>query len=146
MSLFLKQLKTLVTTLSNVKDHKSFDIEVWHGEDGGLDCGYVACICGHQAVVPESPYFTVPKRVDDFTSIAQDIANQLYLACEKLTGDEFLAEAIIGGDGASRRYWARETEVFTDFELCHPHLMKKDPTIKEAIDFIQLVIRKVVDL
>jgi hypothetical protein len=146
MSLFLNQLKTLLETLSNVKEKDSFSISEWHTEYSRLECGYAACICGHQAVMPESPFFPMIWPTDEFYLIAKAIARSLDNACEELTGEESLAEAIIGGDWNSRNYNAAESGVFTDIELTHPHLTKEDPTIEEAIDFIQLVIRKVVAL
>jgi hypothetical protein len=147
MSLFVNQLKTLLETLSNVKDPESFDIAEWHVEDGGLDCGYAACVCGHQAIAPQSPHFNeLPCPPHEFFLIAKAIANQLEVACENLTGEEHFAGAVIGGDMYSRVYNAENSGVFTEVELLHPHLMKEDPTIEEAISFIQLVIRKVVAL
>jgi hypothetical protein len=147
MSLFLNQLKTLLETLSNVKDPESFDIAEWHVTDGGLNCGFAACVCGHQAIAPPSPHFRVMlEPPSEFNLVAKSIGRQLEDACEKLTGEEHLAVAIIAGDMYSRVNNAEESGVFTEVELLHPHLIKEDPTIEEAISFIQLVIRKVVAL
>jgi hypothetical protein len=144
MSLFVNQLKTLLETLSNVKDPESFDIAEWHVEDGGLDCGYAACVCGHQAIAPQSPHFNeLPCPPHEFFILAKAIARQLEEACYDLTGETSLARAVIGGDIYLRFVDAENSKVFTEVELLHPHLMKEDPTIEEAISFIQLVITKV---
>ena len=145
MSLFLNQLKTILETLSNVDDHESFDIAEWHTDDSSAACGFAACVCGHQAVAPQSPHFTIQlcPPDEDLYLIAKSIARQLKDSCEKLRGSGYLAGAIIDGDSYSRVYSGEASGVFTEVELLHPHLIKEDPTIEEAISFIQLVISKV---
>lgn len=156
MSLFVNQLNTLITTLSNVKDNSSFDITQWHKKDNSLECGYAACICGHQAVAHQSKQFkalpVVPQGFyqvavpQEFYRVAKSIGTQLKNACEELMDETCLAEAIIGGAQHIRLIDAEWSELFTDIELTHPHLTKTNPTIKEAISFIKLAISKVESL
>jgi hypothetical protein len=144
MSLFLNQLKTLLTTMSTVKEQESFTIGEWYTKDTSLECGYAACICGHQATAPPSPHFNLlPYPPRELYITAKVIAKTLEGACAELMGRTHLAEAIISGDLESRQYWAKGSGAFTEHELMHPHIKKEDPTIAEATSFIQLVISKV---
>jgi hypothetical protein len=143
MSLFADQLKTLIATLEAVEEKKSFDMTNWHYLEARdvVDCGYVACICGHQAASDKSEFFQVSEiYVKD---IARDISKQLNKSCKEQFGNDLLAYSIYDGSEYNRRDAAFGSKLFTYSQLNHPHLNKENPTIKQAISFIKLALKKV---
>ena len=144
MSRFANQLKTLIATMEAVEEKKSFDMTSWHEEKSRdiVDCGFAACICGHQAVAGESEFFNVDK-IGCLSDIAGDIAEALSISCRDVFGNDFLAGAIYSGADENRTYAAELSKLFTCAELKHPHLRKEKPTIKQAISFIKLCLKKV---
>jgi hypothetical protein len=144
MSLFADQLKTLIATLEAVEEKKSFDMTDWHYLQARdvVDCGYVACICGHQAVVEDSEFFPIDV-YDNFSDKAGAIGDSLTDACRDIFGNDFLASAIYEGEEDNRVNAAYMSCLFTDTQLKHPHLTKEYPTIKQAISFIKLALKKV---
>ena len=142
MSLFKKQIETLIVTLGNIPEPKSFDMETWYGSEAENSCGYAACICGHQALAPYSKYFPSVKDSGDYAEDAGDVAVNLIYACEDLTGNAFLASSIYNGEGSMRQGYAKDSLVFTEVELKHPHLTKENPTPEDAISYLRLVLEK----
>ena len=144
MSLFANQLKTLIATMEAVTEKKSFDMTNWYDERGNdaVDCGFAACICGHQAASGESEFFNVDK-IGCLSDIAEDIAEALSISCRDVFGNDFLAGAIYSGVDENRTDAAELSKLFTCAELSHPHLTKEKPTIKQAISFIKLCLKKV---
>ena len=143
MSLFADQLKTLIATLEAVEEKKSFDMTNWHyfTSIDVADCGYVACICGHQAVSDKSDFFQVPDV--HFKTRARAISKQLNISCREIFGNDLLAYSIYDGSEYNRRDAAFGSKLFTYSQLNHPHLNKEKPTIKQAISFIKLALKKV---
>ena len=144
MSLFANQLITLIATMEAVEEKKSFDMTSWHEEKSRdiVDCGFAACICGHQAVAGKSEFFDVDFN-DCLDDVAGDIANALSDSCGYVFGNDYIAQAIYGGVECSRADAAMMSMLFTRAELKHPHLRKEKPTIKQAISFIKLCLKKV---
>jgi hypothetical protein len=144
MSLFADQLKTLIATLEAVEYPKSFDITDWYSEKerAVVDCGFAACICGHQAVVEDSVFFPI-EVYDNFSEKAGAIGDSLTDACRDIFGEDFLACAIYEGEEDNRVNAAYMSCLFTHAQLKHPHLTKEKPTIKNAISFIKLALKKV---
>jgi hypothetical protein len=144
MSLFADQLKTLIATLEAVECPKSFDMTDWYHEKARIvvDCGFAACICGHQAVVEDSEFFPV-NEYDNFSRKAGAIGNSLTDSCTDVFGNDFLACAIYEGEEDNRVNAAYMSCLFTGTQLKHPHLTKEHPTIKQAISFIKLALKKV---
>jgi hypothetical protein len=144
MSIFENQLKTLIATLEAVEEKNSFDMTIWHHDEGGisLGCGYVACICGHQAVAKESEDF---ENISSYNYMdrAQGIASCLDDSCHDVFHNSQLASSIYEGLDVDRMLSARRSHLFTDTQLNHPHLTKEHPTIKQAISFIKLALKKV---
>ena len=141
MSLFKKQIETLIKTMSKVKEVESLDMGCWHQEDDALDCGFAACICGFQAVAKKSEFF-IDHNDDDLHDQASEIADNLVSSCNDLMGNAFLASSIYSGDCYDRRGNAVRCGKFTEEELDHPHLKKVKPTPADAISFMKLVITK----
>ena len=144
MSLFANQLKTLIATLEAVKEKKSFDMTNWHVAKSHdvVGCGFAACICGHQAVAVESEFFDVNTN-RTFNIMASEIGSILSNSCTYVFGNDFLACAIYEGEEDNRTDAAVYSKLFTRTELKHPHLTKENPTIKQAISFIELCLKKV---
>ena len=144
MSRFANQLKTLIATMEAVEEKKSFDMTNWHVEIARdvLDCGFAACICGHQAVAKESEFFDVSPHAR-FRDAASEIAGILSSSCSGVFGYDYLASAIHEGEECNRADAAMMSMLFTRAELKHPHLRKEKPTIKQAISFIKLCLKKV---
>jgi hypothetical protein len=144
MSLFADQLKTLIATLEAVEEKKSFDMTTWHYQEARnvVDCGYVACICGHQAVAKDSSVF---ENISSYNYMdrAQGIASCLDDSCHDVFYNSQLASSIYEGQDVERMLSARRSHLFTDTQLNHPHLTKEHPTIKQAISFIKLALKKV---
>ena len=144
MSRFANQLKTLIATMEAVEEKKSFDMTSWHEKKSRyiVDCGFAACICGHQAVAGKSEFFDVD--FDDcFEDVAGNIASALSDSCRYVFGNDYIAQAIYGGVEGSRADAANFSKLFTCAEIKHPHLRKEKPTIKQAISFIKLCLKKV---
>jgi hypothetical protein len=148
MSLFENQIKTLITTLETIPEPKSFDIGSWYDSTVELDCGYAACICGHQALAPTSEFFSYEP---DNSSIHPNvkfgydsgtIAGLLDTSCLELTQSESLAMSIYGSQRVDRKDHAYTSEVFTSYEREHPFLNKHEPTSKDAISYLRLVLTK----
>jgi hypothetical protein len=144
MSLFADQLKTLIATLEAVQEKKSFDMKTWHYQAARnvVDCGYVACICGHQAVAKDSSVFEGASSCG-FTFRAQEIAESLDESCHGVFKNSYLASSIYEGEEYNRVNAAYMSCLFTHAQLKHPHLTKEKPTIKQAISFIKLALKKV---
>ena len=145
MSLFASQLITLIATMEAVKEKKSFDMTNWHEEKSSdiVDCGFAACICGHQAVAEKSEFFNNRDRFG-VEFIAKEISEDLDAACVDVFGNDFLAMSIYEGDEGDRWHYAQRSRLFTDVQLNeHPHLNRSNPTIKQAISFIKLCLKKV---
>jgi hypothetical protein len=144
MSLFTNQLITLIATLEAVTEKKSFDMTNWYREKSRdvVDCGFAACICGHQAVAEKSEFFDVDVH-NCFSDAAGEIADSLSDSCNDVFGNDFLASAIYEGEEDNRTDAALFSKLFTRTELKHPHLTKEYPTIKQAISFLELCIKKV---
>ena len=144
MSLFADQLKTLIATLEAVEEKKSFDMTTWHYQEARnvVDCGYVACICGHQAVAKDSSVFG-PASSYGFMFRAQEIAESLDESCHGVFNNSYLSSSIYEGQDNDRMISAIRSHLFTDPQLNHPHLTKENPTIKQAISFIKLALKKV---
>jgi hypothetical protein len=143
-SLFINQLNELVDTLTKISKNKSFDMEKWFlkVDKKTFECGFVGCICGHQALSENNIYFEVNKNLT-FEKQAIQISNQLSISCRLLFHDDNLATSIYQGVAWSRRVHAYKTGLFTRIQLNHPHLSNKKPTVKQTINFIKLVIKKV---
>ena len=141
MSLFKNQIKTLIATMSKVKEVESFDMAGWHYYDDTVECGFAACICGFQAVAKKSKFFC-NNNVYDFDDQAGNIASDLISSCTDLMGNGFLARSIYNGCCEDRHYHAHHCDEFTEEDLKHPHLNKSKPTPAEAISFMELVLTK----
>ena len=144
MSLFKNQIKTLIATMSKVKEGESFDMAHWYEKDDTVECGFAACICGFQAVAKKSKFFC--NNIEDFYDQAGDIAENLVSSCIDLMGNGFLARSIYGGCYDGRHYHANHCGVFTEEELDHPHLTKNKPTPADAISFMELALTKLDDV
>jgi hypothetical protein len=145
MSLFENQIKTLITTLENIPNPKSFNMTNWHSYKPHIKCGFAACICGHQALAPSSEFFNYqerPRPKDSIVDSAVRIAELLDISCFDLTGDGDLATSIYGGNDEDRRCAARGSRVFSLLELDHPFLHSLEPPIKEALSYMRLVLTK----
>ena len=145
MSLFKNQIKTLIATMSKVKEVEAFNMQDWYEKDDALDCGFAACICGSQAATKKSEFFSNDNN-DNFNYQAGNIAENLELSCSGLTGDGFLARSIYDADCGDRHDNACNSDEFTEEELDHPHLTKKNPTPADAISFMELVLTKLDDI
>jgi hypothetical protein len=145
MSLFENQIKTLITTLENIPDPESFDISDWHSYKPHVQCGFAACICGHQALAPTSEFFVYSEKPLRYIDDAISIAQLLDISCTDLTGDTELAESIYHGGLNDRRSTAYFSEVFSSLELDHPFLNNDYPSIEEAISYLRLVLTKLGD-
>ena len=144
MSRFASQLKTLIATMEAVQETQSFDMTNWHEEQPRdiVDCGFVACICGHQAGYGRTEFFDVDVN-DGFRNAASDISEELDAACSAVFDDEYLADSIYGGDQFERWRSAKRSGLFTCTQRNHPHLNRDKPTIKQTISFIKLCLKKV---
>ena len=142
MSLFKKQIETLIETLGNITEPSSFDMETWYESEAENSCGYAACICGHQVVAPPSKYFPKAQDSEDYEKCAEDVATTLVEACDHLTNDMLLAWSIYNGEVTRRHRHAKASLVFTEEELKHPHLTKETPTPEDAISYLRLVLEK----
>ena len=145
MSLLKKQIKTLIATMSKVKEVESFDMRRWHYYDDTVECGFAACICGFQAVARKSKFFCA-NNVNDFDDQALCIAENLDSSCDDLMGDGSLVRSIYNGDCGDRYYNACISHEFTEEDLKHPHLNKNKPTPADAISFMELVLTKLDDI
>jgi len=149
MSLFENQINTLITTLENVPNPKSFDMSNWHQYKPHVQCGFAACICGHQALAPKSEFFDYqekPKDASDkFEEDAISISKNLDNACTILTGDHSLSISIYGGDDYGRRDAAIDTRLFAPSELAHPFLTSYTPSIEQTLSYLRLVLTKLGD-
>jgi hypothetical protein len=149
---FVNQLKTLITTMSEVKEPKSFDMNDWYidsdvpgsfdGDEVHLECGYAACICGHQSLASEESEHFVLTADSPHRYRAAQVSKSLNSACFALTGDTILALAVTGGDYCWRIEHADNSGLFTDEEMQHPHLRKEKPSIQDAISFMELMLTK----
>tara|TARA_R110000787_G_scaffold144543_1_gene258359 strand:+ start:115 stop:552 length:438 start_codon:yes stop_codon:yes gene_type:complete len=144
MSLFKNQIKTLIATMSKVKEVESFDMASWYEEDDMFDCGFAACICGFQAVTKKSKFFG--NNNYDLHDHAGEIAEDLVSSCNDLMGNGFLALSIYSGCCEGRYDHAVRCREFTWEELDHPHLTKQNPTPADAISFMELVLTKLDDI
>jgi hypothetical protein len=144
MSLFENQLKTLIATLEAVKEPKSFDMTDWYHQEARIvvDCGYAACICGHQAVANKSEFFDINVNLN-YQHQAGEISHFLDDSCCDIFGNSFLVDAVVAGEEDNRFEGAVKSGLFTKTELKHSHLRKENPTIKQAISFIKLALKKV---
>jgi hypothetical protein len=143
MSLFVNQIKTLITTLSQVKEPETFNMEVWYEPYiSDTECGYAACICGHQSLAPISGLFSIEFQHSNNTlGQATQIASDLDVSCITETGDDVLAKSVYSGDSWERFRSARDSDEFTKEELEHPHLITNSSPLL-AISFMQLVLTK----
>jgi hypothetical protein len=148
MSLFENQIKTLITTLETIPSPESFDIGSWYDSTTKLDCGYAACICGHQALAPTSEFFNYEPYIRDVTIDiafgidAGTISELLDASCLELTQSEDLSMSIYSSNFGDRKDYAYNSEVFTRLEREHPFLNKHEPTSEEAISYLRLVLTK----
>ena len=145
MSLLKKQIKTLIATMSKVKEVESFDMGHWHREGRQTECGFAACICGFQAITKKSEFFGNDNN-DNFDDQAGNIAENLDSSCNDLMGDGSLVRSIYDGDCGDRYYNACISHEFTEEDLKHPHLNKNVPTPADAISFMELVLTKLDDI
>jgi hypothetical protein len=160
MSLFKNQIITIIATLENVTNAKSYNIKRWYKPIDYINCGFAACICGHQALAPDSEIFKYNKeqyvfdssisntdnyfnRESVFNSNAHNIAILLETSCNELLSSNCLAESIFDSDNFTRLDSAKDSCVFNGKELAHPHLNKSTPTIKDAISYLRLVLTKI---
>jgi hypothetical protein len=143
MSLFSNQIKTLITTMYQIKQPDTFNMEVWYEPSNpDTECGYAACICGHQSLAPISGQFSIESQHSKNTlGKATQIACDLDESCRTDTYDDALAKSVYSGDIWERLRFARDSDEFTDDELKHPHL-RTNSSPEHAISFMQLVLTK----
>lgn len=151
MSLFKRQIEEIVKTLKLVRDsnedsERSFNMGYWHTsttwmESQTLDviteCGYVACICGHQAVRGDLSMFSNNKT--DYRHLAEGISEDLDESCRIIYDDNSLALSIYDDSTSCRRNNAEWTGLLTDEQMEHPHLTT-DSSLEYAISYLEMII------
>lgn len=116
---------------------------VWVAKGGEVDdgsrCGTVACVCGHVAVYKGyGKYDWGLHNMETLLSrIAMDEAERL----EQTLGYE-LAKSIYDDDACCRRRLAGRTELFSETELKHPHLITES-SLQDAISYLELIRTKI---
>jgi hypothetical protein len=147
MSLFTNQIKTLIETMSQVKEVESFKMSTWYTDHSTTysKCGFAACICGHQALALPSEFFSFTfVDITQETSLinrAELISSDLNKSCYTETDEEYLALAIYDGDDEERKSAAWKCCKFDELELEHPHLTSESSP-EHAISFMELVLTK----
>ena len=144
MSLFANQINTLIDTMSKVAEPKALEMKGWHRKEEGNECGFAACVCGHQALAPPSVYFyrSIPVFPWSINASAQNIACMLDNSCLQMTDVIVIAQSIYEGLGYIRKSKAVSSGLFSLEELNHPHLTKDHPTPAEAISYMKLILTK----
>jgi hypothetical protein len=135
MSLFVKQLKALRTTMSSVAPE--------HLNMGYWQCGTVACVCGHQAISGDLTHFTDANNYRDksesIDTIADTVANDLDSACMSALGSECLSGSIWSSDTEARFMEAFTSAVLTPEQLQHPHLTTKSSP-EDVVSYIDMIL------
>lgn len=145
-SLLLTQLKELVRVLEE-SEQDMLNMDRWFEESALDTCGYAACICGEVALKGDLSLFETNGLVDDpsdTVNIASIIADTLDTACINVFGRKHLVESIYSGTATTRFFMAEKSNMFSFSEInSFNHLLKKDPTPSDAIEYIEAVIAKV---
>ena len=139
--LFKNQINTLIDTMSKVVEPKTLEMGEWHESEPDNECGFAACICGHQALAKKSKLFN-NKKTQRVNHQAIYISRNLKEACFQLTNSELLASSIYEGVAKDRYGVAERSKAFSIEELNHPHLTKKHPSPADAISYMELVLTK----
>jgi hypothetical protein len=144
VSLFSEQIKELITTMLKVAPSSLYMSEWFKYKVEESKCGYVACVCGHQATMLKSKLFTYDKR-NALKVQARHISKSLDEACMNDIGSVYLSRSIYEADVDERLYLAEATKMFTVGELLHPHLLKTHPTPEDVVSYMRMVLKKLND-
>jgi hypothetical protein len=106
------------------------NMTVWH-------CGSACCLCGDVALARDPN--ANPGEWDD---LAHFFAIELNAASLELFGDEGAAGSVYRPNGATRRFCALYSGLFTRTELEHPHLTTDHHDRAIAHDWIRVVMSK----
>lgn len=142
--LFKKQLEALAFTM-NKADEVSFAMDKYYETTEKRSCGYVACICGEQALsgrlelFDQANSFNNEDNICDFISVACLIDDDFYNACKDATGNLCLAISVTSPSNKMRYVQAHSSKRFTHQQLKHPHLTTKSSP-KHAVDYIMKVL------
>lgn len=143
----VEQLNALNGSLKAVKDQESFDISNWITPEQNV-CGYAACILGHHVIqvnefkpevrgkLHKHTYNTIQKAAVEYACVLDSM-------CDDLTDSTDLVKSIYMSGSSCRTSLAVESDMFDEDETEDiPHLAKSDPSISDAIDYINLCIQK----
>lgn len=110
---------------------------IWYNEYPG--CGTCSCICGGMSLLRLSDTYSH----DTLQRRAMAISSELDEASYNLFGTSSVATAIYAGTAVERYATATFCDVFAEDDLKHPPLTQDHSNKAIAIDFIQLVLKKV---
>jgi hypothetical protein len=142
-TLFVSQLEVLAITMEESKP-STFDMGTYYkAKDDG--CGYVACVCGEQAVSGRLEFFPIAESKTKLDGagyinwLAGFIDEDLKEACIIDTGNKHLASSITIVNTDCRRENADRSELLTANQLKHPHL-NTNSSPKQAASYIRMLI------
>jgi hypothetical protein len=140
--LFISQLLALAKTMSKV-DEDSFNMFTYYRGSSINTCGYVACVCSHQAVSRDLKLF--PK---SDTALSLGTLKGIYLAnyidedireaCIVHTGSSYLAKSVTSS--CDRKLFAHSSNLLTPNQLEHPHL-NSESSPKLAARYIRMLVK-----
>jgi hypothetical protein len=144
-TLFISQLEALDTTLEATKP-ANFNMDYYHKASLSTECGYVACVCGEQALSDRLKFFPIAHSLTESDTsfivahVAGYIDEDLQAACYTATGHTSLAESVTMVSDVIRKKKAEASEYLTFEQLQHPHL-NSDSSPKHAASYIRMLIK-----
>lgn len=148
--IFIQQLEALRDVMIS-SSQEELVMREWITEEPSRSCGYAACVLGDYALNGELEMFGISSSTRDLCStydmnpIATNISEALDLSCLDLTGDTIVAESIYEGFTGAEvgRYRRAQDSLFNSQEVeSFRHLTERNPTPKDAAEYIQAVIDK----
>jgi hypothetical protein len=141
--LFVRQLEALAMTMEEHTKPYSFDMDTYYRISVFNTCGYVACICGEQAISGRLEFFPIAedraKSDKEVAYIAGSIDDELMVTCLKATNNRSLAHSITAISMEGRKRDAITSNLLTHDQLQHTHL-NTDSNPKQAASYIRMLI------
>ena len=145
--LFQRQCEALVKTLTKARADENARLNMRTWVDEKHPCGTAACVCGYQALSNDLSLFNEAMKADeygeDYDEVSRVISDDLKISCYELFGNERLARSIYMASARSRFYKAKYTNVAEQQTLVtFNHLTSREPSLDDAIEYIEFVIQK----
>jgi hypothetical protein len=145
MTLFVKQLKALKTTMSSVAP-KHFDMSKWY-------CQSVGCLCGHQTVFGDLTHFPLVETMLENSLVREQpalekfslniaavrLSQELCASCSNELGNSRAALSLYCSVIHDRMRHAIRSKLFTEEQLKHPHLNTVSSP-QDVVSYIDMIL------